>query len=263
MEPFSKQILIPVSTHFFDGRPENDDLLSHSFAAHPACTFLHYRFDPEEPYGVRPSVADSDDWAHYWHSTSRYVAAHFLKGSIEEVLFLDVDEICDTERFLQWHAKKDQGFTAFRPAAYFYYLRASNQALTHPSYMLLVKREALFLEDILTPLERKGLFHAIRGEKQEHTLGLDSEPLFHHYSWVSPKAELIRKVESWGHHAERDWLAEIEKGECPFNLTYKQVEPFCDPLKYSKPEGRKTGSFSNVIEIERATLIKESMHHVL
>ena len=42
--------------------------------------------------------------------------------------------------------------------------------------------------------------------------------MFHHYSWVRTKEQLLRKVASWGHNWERNWTEEVEKEfSRPFN----------------------------------------------
>jgi len=65
-------------------------------------------------------------------------------------------------------------------------------------------------------------------------LGLDLKPMIHHYGWAKPKKNLLKKVTTWGHSKDRNWIKLIEKEfSHPFNGTdflahyqYKTVKPF-------------------------------------
>jgi hypothetical protein len=35
--------------------------------------------------------------------------------------------------------------------------------------------------------------------------------MIHHYSWVRTKEEMLRKVKSWTHSGDRDWVSQVEK----------------------------------------------------
>src|SRR5690348_5600122 len=73
----SSQVIVAVCDHFFDGTPENRALLRQSYQEHPDCLFVEFAYDPSKPYGLYcPYKPTDEDWAHYWHSTARYVAAH-------------------------------------------------------------------------------------------------------------------------------------------------------------------------------------------
>ena len=44
--------------------------------------------------------------------------------------------------------------------------------------------------------------------------------MFHHYSWVRTKAQLLKKVSSWAHKDDRNWAAFVEEEfSRPFNGT--------------------------------------------
>lgn len=220
---FSHQILIPVADHFFNGTPENRQLLSQSYREHPDCTFIEYHFDPKKPYGIYcPYSPEDPEWIKYWHSTSRYLG--FLRTETEYVNFIDVDEVIDGDRFasfLKTFPYRD--YNAMRFYSYFYFREPIYRATTYSTNMLLVRSEAVSSpEMILTPHERKGLFDTILGAKIEPLLGLDDEPLVHHFSWVRSPEELYFKVSSWGHSLERDWTTLLkEELSHPFNYTEK------------------------------------------
>jgi hypothetical protein len=60
--------------------------------------------------------------------------------------------------------------------------------------------------------------------------------MFHHYSWVRTRDEMMKKVQSWGHKNDRDWVALVnEEFSAPFKgsdfvhgYKYKTVSPLFD-----------------------------------
>lgn len=217
----SAQILIPVCDHFYDGTPENYTLLEHLYAAFPTCTFLEFPFDPSCSVQML-------------HSLSRQVAYGFLEESIDEVLFLDVDEIPEENRLQQWLQQFERApYTACRFASYWYFREAHCRACTWQDSALLVKRRDLDPEWIFNIHERKGMFLRMAGEKLSQVVGLDGLPLFHHYSWVRTKEELLKKTKTWGHREEMDWTRLIEQEfsrELSSTSDYLTVTPYFDPL---------------------------------
>jgi hypothetical protein len=238
---FSEQIIIPVCSHFFNGEPENQALLTLSYQQHPDVQFIEFAYD-KQPYGIYCPLTPSDeDWAHYWHSTARYIGFHYVQ-KCDYVLFLDVDEIIEADRFLNWLREFNVvDFKALRFSSYFYFREPSNRAIYQfPLNALLVEKQAIDSpEIILDVFERKGLYSQIQGPKCSHLKGLDKKPLVHHYSWVRTPEELKRKVLTWGHRHDREWLKLVE-GELaePFTGTdrihgfkYEKVDPLHDVFK--------------------------------
>ena len=102
---FSKEIIIPVCDHFFNGVIENRLLLEHSYANHPDVRFVEFAFGTK-PYGLYSELKEGDeDWIHYWHSTARYVGYQFVSPKVEYVLFLDVDVVAEGDKMKAWLSK--------------------------------------------------------------------------------------------------------------------------------------------------------------
>jgi hypothetical protein len=261
---FSTQIVIPVCSHFFNGEPENRALLNQSYREHPDVQFVEFAYG-QEPYGIYcPLTSADEDWAHYWHSTARYVGFQFVK-ECEGVLFLDVDEIVDGKRFIKWLEKFNvEDFNALRLESYFYFREPCYRAKEKfPLNVLLVKKEAIDSpEMILDVLERKGLFDQIRGPKGSHLRGLDEKPLVHHYSWVRTPEELKQKVCTWGHRHDKEWLGLLEKEFAePFvgtdrihGFEYETVDPMHDVLGEKRP---------NVQSVDRKSLFEAAIQKML
>jgi hypothetical protein len=243
VRPLAEQVIVPVCDHFFNGMRENQELLNLSYREHPDVTFIEFHYDPDRPYGLYcPFQKTDDDWIHYWHSTSRYVGFHYLKDSVDFVLFLDVDEILDIEKFIHWLDNFDYlSFDALRLSSYFYFRKPTLRAKSQSLNALMVKKTAIENpEQLLTIYERKGVFDAILGTKVNHVVGLDDAPMVHHYSWVREEKELLQKVKTWGHHYEKEWesLLKLEFSQdfsgidSLYGLSYDEVTATHDPLKH-------------------------------
>ena len=147
---FSQQIIIPVCSHFFNGEPENRALLQLSYLEHPDVQFVEFSY-AEQPYGMySPLTPFDEEWAHYWHSTARYVGFHFVH-ECDYVLFLDVDEIVEADRFIKWLQEFNvSDFNALRFSSYFYFREPSNRAIDQfPLNALLVKKQAIESPEII------------------------------------------------------------------------------------------------------------------
>lgn len=260
---FSKEIIIPVCDHFFDGVAENRLLLEYSYAKHPDVKFIEFAFG-DEPYGIYSGLKKGDDdWIHYWHSTARYVGDLFVSPEIEYVLFLDVDEVADGNRMKAWLSNFPyQDFDEVRFTSYFYFREAKFQSLKIMRNALLVKKVKLKPELLLDVQERWGAFNSLGGTRLEDAYALDDRPLFHHYSWVRTKEEMLRKVVSWGHHLDKDWSSLIEEEfKAPFQLkenfwglNYKEVAPFIDPLTVAIPVNPILNPHANITKVNRLSI---------
>lgn len=248
---FSDQIIVTASTHFFDGRPENQELLEHCFAEHPDVLFVQFAYRPDTVYTpYRTSSPAEGDWGLYWHSIARMVAVPFIEEAIETVLFLDSDEICEGIRFKErLEAQGKSPFNAIRLGCIPYGVLPSQRGKgVNQVLPLLVPKRELRPLSMIQPGDRMGIFRAIDEPKS-----IDERPsCIHHYSWVRPRAELERKVESWGHRSDKNWKEILEKcfsegpqpelypAEFPYETTPVYFDPLAVeiPLQLKKPSDR-------------------------
>lgn len=258
IQPVSEQIIVPVCDHFFDGKKEDRETLEHIYAENRDTQFIEFPFDLEK----------SSYSASYWHNLARMIGHFFLKKEIEYVLFLDSDEIADTERLIEWQGKFPYcEYEALRLAGYWYFREARFQAMAWENTPLLVKREAVDGTLLMNPRERGGIFDCMQGLKKEKVLGLDAKPLFHHYSWVRTKEQLLRKVASWGHNWERNWTEEVEKEfSHPFNgvdfvhgYEFIEVAPFVCIDLMKRPSRRSSSHITNVRQLSHKDVMKIDM----
>jgi hypothetical protein len=228
---FAKQVIVPVCDHFFDGTVENRALLEQVYRAYPDCLFVEYPFIPAEiPRRIFKDITP----AHFWHSCSRLIGASFLNDSIEGVLFLDADEIPDGAKFAEWLEISDyHHHSVMKMANYWYFREPSHQALSWEDSVVLVQSRSITPELILHQEERNAIYDLLPGPKRRHVTASDGQPMFHHYSWVRTKNEMLKKVQSWGHKADRNWVELVnQEFQAPFRGTdfvhgykYKLVKP--------------------------------------
>lgn len=239
---FSNQIIVPVSDHFFDGSPEVKEELQAVFQEFPQCQFILYPFDPEKlPHPYRQQSQDP----HFWHSLSRYLAYRYVPKDTEYLLFLDVDEIIEGKKFSQFlDVFPYRDYEGFRLANFWYFREPSFQAEQWEDTSVFVKRSLLTRKCLLHKEERNAIYDRISGKKKRYVTSMEGLPMIHHYSWVRSKEEMLKKVSSWGHKKDQDWVSLVEKefshefdGEdFIHHYEYKKVHPFVKIDVKKKPE---------------------------
>lgn len=254
---FSKQIIVPVCDHFFDGTPENRELLEKSYAEHPNVLFLEFVYDKEKLYTPYVHRAPEDeDWRSLWHSTARYLSFFYLDDSIEYLLFLDADEIVEGEKFAAWlQAEEYQKWDALWFFAHCYSFLPNHRTATLQQTALLAKRSAISPLKILSAQERFGLFAGLSGPKRMQILGLDKTPMIHHYSWVRSKEENLQKIRTWGKSHLCDWEQWLENGI----EEYSEVIPYFDPMAVPITAFNQQVYFPNVIRVNRQVAFRKEL----
>ena len=206
---FARQILILVCDHFFDGTPENEQELDLIYRSFPDCTFIQYPYIPNQ---ISPQLFDKVAPSHFWHSLSRLIATHYLDHEIETVLFLDADEIADGKKFAEWLESSDyHQHTVLRFANYWYFREPKYQALNWEDSVVLAHLGTLNSRILLHEKERDAIYEFLPSPKRRLVTSCDGEPMFHHFSWVRTKEEMLKKVRSWGHRNDQAWESQVEK----------------------------------------------------
>ena len=224
LKPIAREIVVSVCDHFFDGTPEDRGLLDLSYSQHPDIKFIEYPLS--DSYGLYGGAkVGREALARYRANAGRYVGLLSLSEDIEYVLFADVDELAEKERLKEWLAQEKLS-DAMLFSSYLYLGHEGRRSSTLGYSYLLVKKEMLSPEMLFHSFERPGFFNSFTGAKKT-VLGLDGKPMIHHYNWVRSDAELKKKVVTWGHQEEQDWLTlieeeQLEKGS---GLTYTNVFP--------------------------------------
>ena len=193
---FSHQTVVVAADHFFDGTPEDTELLERTYRELTNTRIVGYKWEQNAP--------------RYWHNMSRWIGLQNMPDEIDFVLFLDADEIVDADRFKIILTYEDlfKKFDAFLFSCYWYFREAKYRARTWEHAGLLVKRARLTKENMFTGNERIGILHSVPNAVA--LTGVDRTPLVHHYSWVRTKEDMLRKVKSWGHRNDTNWEKLIE-----------------------------------------------------
>ena len=240
---FSKQIIVPYCDHFYDGTPEDQKLLTKTIRQNPSAKFIKFNYDSNATRTLWRGwqfilrwLTQTHVWGpQYWICHARHLGTKHLNKNIKYVLFLDADEVPDGKRFKAW---LDTGqylkFKAIKPANYWYWRTPRHQATTFEDSPLLAKRSVLKKAVFMDHDERNSTYNSIPQPKKRLQLGLDNKPMIHHYGWAKPKANLLKKVQTWGHTKDRNWTKLIQKEyKKPFSGTdfiyhrqYKTVKPF-------------------------------------
>jgi len=243
VKKFSQQNIVPICDHFYDGSPENTQLISRSRKENPQAQFIPFKYNPR---AARPfwrgwqfmlrNLGFGRVWgAQYWICYARRLGFKHVNQKIDYILFLDADEIIDGRKFLHWlNTNQYKQFNALKPANYWYWRSPRYQATTYEDSALLAEYSALQKAVFMDHDERNATFNSIHGSKTRMVLGLDNQPMIHHYGWAKPKKNLIKKVQTWGHRQDRNWTKLIEtEFSHPFSGTdfiyrrrYQTVPPF-------------------------------------
>lgn len=223
----SDEIVVVTCDHFFNGDPENRELIELSKRNNPEARFVEFPFEK----GLYPTASQ-------WHNRARAEAFAALKSmDFDWLLLLDADEVADPMFARLVDALDEVAYDSMRILSYWYFRDIVWQAREfEDSAVLLRNAEFLNYEFFLnSPMERLGLLYG-RSTMSAHLVQNGAPcPLFHHYSWARTKDEMLRKVAGWGHQKERDWNALIEAeflrdfdDSCKdfvHGYTYKKVSP--------------------------------------
>lgn len=228
--PLSAEILVSVCPQRFDGTPEPEGFVDKlRRATEGVANVIEFGWDPSQ----------TQRWH---HNQARWVATE--AASSPWMLYLDADEVPDGAALGDWLAAADRCdicCASFR--CYWYFRSPAFRATTQERCGLLVSRDRCHKRRFFTENERY-YFAQIPGYLGS-VLSLDAYPMFHHYSWVHGKDEMLSKVSSWGHAKDKDWRALVEaefqrefspeRGDKDFihGYTFERVKPFAEIRGYA------------------------------
>lgn len=201
----SDRVVVPVSSHLFDGTPEDIESFKQLADKYPQIDVILFEWEP----GKHPR---------YWHNMSRYVGTSEVGEGYDWVLFLDSDEIVDVDQFNKF--KQDPTFDSYdsyKLGCYWYFREENYQATTYEDSPVLVRWSKIQIDVNNLHVEREQLHEYLNLPKRRMVL-VDDKPLIHHYSWVRTKEQMLQKVKAWGHSNDKDWVSLIEEEFArPFN----------------------------------------------
>lgn len=223
---FAREVVVVYGSRYFDLTPQPPPA-EHVVRAFPDVKFLQH--DTHDHPGMRNRAA-------YWINSMRWAGVQ--ASTSETVLFLDADEVPEGRRVAAFLAAHPPGSLPPLKFANWWYMR-------HPwlrceaveDSIILVPRAGLTAALVLgAEAERDSL---VGGAPRRRVVDGARTPMFHHYSWVRSADDLRRKVATWGHAEDRDWLTPLnaelgtpvrrESGhhtDAIFGRRYTVVEPY-------------------------------------
>lgn len=194
----SGDVIIPISDHLYDGTPENMESIKKLTEEYRnKITICIYKWNNNYP-------------PRYWHNYSRLIGSKLAKN--DYVLFIDSDEIIDSELFVKFLSSTNIDFyDSYKFDCYWYFREPKFRAKQTENSQVMI-RKSLININLRDPChEREQLFELLQSNRKLNHVKFNNEPMIHHYSWVRTKEQMLNKVKSWGHNKDRDWTALINE----------------------------------------------------
>lgn len=246
LNQFASRVLVTYTDHFYNGQPENLELVKKIIRQNPGVEFVKIKYhlvEPPIPERICQLIPRSTNLRplygpHYWACFARYIGYRKInKKDLDYLMFLDADEVIDGKRFRLYLDKKDyRRYQALHFSCYFYFRDPQHRATVNEGCGLFIKNTTLNKKTFLSHFDRENVFRKMPGPKRKFVLGPDQRPMIHHYAWARGLENMLQKVSTWGHSRERDWVSLVRNEfSHPFNGTdflrgyrYRRVKPFID-----------------------------------
>jgi hypothetical protein len=191
----SDDIIVPISDHFFDGGIENIQSIETLMLEYPTVTFKLYNWN-------------NTQFPRYWHNYSRVIGTKLAR--YEWVLYLDSDEMIDAELFQKFLNGGINQYDSYKLACYWYFREPMYQSTKWEDSPVLVKKHLVNIDVNNKYLEREQM-HEILNVSKKRMVTFTNLPFVHHFSWVRTKEEMLKKVKSWGHNKDKNWVSLVEE----------------------------------------------------
>lgn len=200
-----ENVYVSIGSHFYRTfEPEDTEHITELATTHPSVNFVIYEVSAaagaSNPLKHRPHA--------YWHNIARIAAwRRFRDRELRDawVIFLDADEIPEGAAFREWFASQRLfPDVAYRFANYWYFRDPTFRATSQEYSPVMLHSSQITTARLMDDMERTGYT-----DGHPHAI-MASPTMFHHFSWVRTKSDMIRKVTTWGHCADRaDWVAKV------------------------------------------------------
>jgi hypothetical protein len=195
VQSFAKEVVVSYGNLFFDGTPEDIAYIEYLKTQYPQVVFKQFVVDPKKP-------------ARFNHDMQRAEGYQYITDACEHVMFIDIDEIVEANKFVVWWNAQTIFPEAMRFATYYYMISPALQANIIDCAAIVIAKKAIDAKGpgflMTTKSERDGILKAFP-DYVEFINALDNNPMFHHYSLVRTKEEMLKKVTTWGHNKDKSW----------------------------------------------------------
>jgi len=195
---FSNEIFISYCDYALNGILEDEDT-------------LEKMFEIAKKYNATPITIEyqKNETSRFHHNIMRFLPTWSCKS--DYILFLDADEIIEGDLFKKYLKTKDhENYDVVSLECYWYFRERKYRAKTTEEAGVMCKKSICTYNYIFSDMERWE-FKRREDFKSKRWLRQDNKVLCHHYSWVRTKEQMLRKVKSWGHNKDLDWVSLIEE----------------------------------------------------
>ena len=126
--------------------------------------------------------------------------------------------------FQEWvNSKQYEQYDSIKLSNYWYFRDVKYQSTTYEDSIVLARKNVITdgVNTVINPNISRGreqCHEMLNVKKTRNVKGINEKPMIHHYSWVRTKDEMLKKVLTWGHNKDRDWVKLIEEEFTrPFN----------------------------------------------
>jgi len=203
VRPFSDHIIVTFAYNFYDGSEENLDLLKKTFDENSGVKFVDLEY------------SENRFSNHEWCVYSRIVGYKNVPSDSDYVLFMDADEIVDSNLFVQFITDKDFVYGAdYRCDCYWYFRESTFRATQTEMCGFLIYNHDFSIKNVSDYThdrnsDRNAIYNQIDRLKYDG-VRYKNQIMFHHFSWVRTKEEMLKKVSTWGHNRDRNWTQLVE-----------------------------------------------------
>jgi len=145
----------------------------------------------------------------FWICEMRMIG--FAKSRNPWLLSIDSDEVLrDPQAFKEWFETVEGGSVkSFKLSNYWYFMSKKRRANVIEDSVTLTHRSIITMPMFRQLNIDRGAMHLPNDPRQVRDL--KGNVFFDHFSWVRKPENLRRKVLSWGHKKDRDWVPLVEK----------------------------------------------------
>ncbi|MBI2418642.1 MAG: tetratricopeptide repeat protein [Ignavibacteriales bacterium] len=144
-----------------------------------------------------------------YHNITRIFGFEYVKDSAPYVLFIDGDEVAEKQLLQQWKDTFAGDVITTRFFNYWYFREPVFQAENLEWSPVLF--DTNFLKFLLDFNYKDIYRQPFDRNFYEFTNDRVSPAIFHHFSWVRTKLQMLDKVKNWGHKNDRNWTDLVEE----------------------------------------------------
>lgn len=193
----SNKIIVTYSDKFFNGEYENIELIKTVINNNPDCIF--HKVDYESGKSSR-----------YHNNKSRDIACQISNS--QYIMFLDSDEIFEKEHLNIWYNLNKNQLNDITTFSNYWYYRDERYRVNHIDDSIVMIDKKYAIQELLYHEAERNIFKYIDcNNKRTNVVNQYGLPFCHHYSWVLNKEDMIRKVTTWSHKDDKNWIPLVEE----------------------------------------------------